>query len=404
MIKGIVRSARELYAIAVARNNKMWVAWGAGRRGYLFLREVRIHEIKNVYFYDANEQNMRGEKERIYIEDIKEKINEASFIITAENDKTVNEIVNQIMQLGSKSIYRYIPVDRGYLDEKLNKIGFYNGTKYQRILGDLEAKRIMEQRILDKSPFLFARWGEVEGNLVYGDRVNMFMESEINAAKNNAGFYPLDQGSIHRFAEIYADSARNIDILCVGLWFNKIEECYEWYSPNAILVNSIIKSPFWSETSWTWALRGKTVLIIHPFASLIQKQYQKRKQLFDTQDILPEMNLKVYQAVQSMGGNVEYSSWFEALEKMKKDISEMEFEVALIGCGGYGMPLAAYIKSKLEKKAIHIGGTLQLLFGIKGMRWDNHNLFCKLYNEYWVRPTEDLKPRNYKSVENGCYW
>lgn len=404
MLKGIIRNARELQDIDGTANNKKWVAWGAGKIGYLFLREVRIHELKNVYFYDSNEQNMRKEDERIVIEDIKENINELSFIISVANDKTADEIANQIFNLGSESIYRYIPVDRRYLEEKLYKIGFYNGSRYQKILGDLDAKILIERKILDESPFLFARWGEVEGNIVYGDRVNMLLESEIDAAQNNAGIYPIDKNSIHQFAEAYADSARDIDILCAGLWFKRIEECYEWYSPNAILVSSIIKSPFWSETSWTWTLRGKTVLIIHPFANLIQKQYQKRKQLFDSQDILPEMNLKVYQAVQSMGGNAEYSSWFEALEKMKKDISEMEFDVALIGCGGYGMPLGAYIKSKLEKKAIHIGGTLQLLFGIKGARWDNHNLFCELYNEHWVRPTEDLKPHNYKSVENGCYW
>ena len=116
------------------------------------------------------------------------------------------------------------------------------------------------------------------------------------------------------------------------------------------------------------------------------------------------MNLKVYQAVQSMGGSTEFSSWFDALDKMEKDISKIKFDVALIGCGAYGMPLAAFIKLKLHKKSIHIGGTLQLLFGIKGKRWDSSELFRALYNEYWVRPTEDLKPQNYKSVENGCYW
>ena len=40
------------------------------------------------------------------------------------------------------------------------------------------------------------------------------------------------------------------------------------------------------------------------------------------------------------------------------------FDIALIGCGAYGFPLAAFVKG-IGKKAVHIGGPLQLFFGIK---------------------------------------
>lgn len=91
---------------------------------------------------------------------------------------------------------------------------------------------------------------------------------------------------------------------------------------------------------------------------------------------------------------------------MQDDISHIDFDIALIGCGAYGMPLGAFIKSQMHKKAIHMGGTLQILFGIKGKRWEEngYDYQYKLYNEYWVRPTDDLKPKNYKDVEGGCYW
>ena len=49
-----------------------------------------------------------------------------------------------------------------------------------------------------------------------------------------------------------------------------------------------------------------------------------------------------------------------------------------------------------------IGGALQLLFGIKGRRWDRE--FSSIYNDAWVRPEENEKPRNANSVEGGCYW
>ena len=87
------------------------------------------------------------------------------------------------------------------------------------------------------------------------------------------------------------------------------------------MVSSALLYPFWERISWTNALKGKNVLVIHPFAELIEKQYEKRKYLFLGSDILPQMNLKAYKAVQSIGGNTEFGSWFHALEKMETDIS-----------------------------------------------------------------------------------
>lgn len=44
---------------------------------------------------------------------------------------------------------------------------------------------------------------------------------------------------------------------------------------------------------------------------------------------------------------------------------KINFDTAIIGCGAYGMPLAAQIKNA-GRQAIHLGGAVQLLFGIKG--------------------------------------
>ena len=50
-------------------------------------------------------------------------------------------------------------------------------------------------------------------------------------------------------------------------------------------------------------LRGKKVLVIHPFAETIQHQYeQKRTLLFKNPDVLPEFQLETIKAVQSLGG------------------------------------------------------------------------------------------------------
>ena len=77
--------------------------------------------------------------------------------------------------------------------------------------------------------------------------------------------------------------------------------------------------------------------------------------------------------------------------------------MAIIGAGAYGLPLAAHVK-RLGKKAVHLGGATQILFGIRGKRWDEMPFFQKLYNEHWVRPLPSEVPKDYQRVEGGCYW
>lgn len=223
--------------------------------------------------------------------------------------------------------------------------------------------------------------------------------------QENAGVFPATESIIKAYCGIIEDAAEKIDILSVFYWQKNLERWIEWYSLKASIVGSELQYPFFSNP-WTKALEGMKVLVIHPFANLIEKQYKKRDKLFKNNQVLPEFDLKTYQAVQSLGGNCEYRDWVQALNIMQDDISNIDFDIALIGCGAYGMPLGGFIKSKLHKKAIHMGGSLQILFGIKGRRWEanGYDYQHKLYNEYWVRPTDDLKPRNYKDVEGGCYW
>ncbi len=47
-----------------------------------------------------------------------------------------------------------------------------------------------------------------------------------------------------------------------------------------------------------------------------------------------------------------YETWFYALDAMCKKIDKIDFDIALIGAGGYGIFLAQYIKS-IRKKAMH---------------------------------------------------
>ena len=90
---------------------------------------------------------------------------------------------------------------------------------------------------------------------------------------------------------------------------------------------------------------------------------------------------------------------------MCNDIKKLDFDIALLGCGGYGLPLCNFIYDKLGKSAIYVGGAIQLLFGVYGNRWKTHNIIGPLIEKGgWIRPSNEEQPKNFKKIEGGCYW
>ena len=115
--------------------------------------------------------------------------------------------------------------------------------------------------------------------------------------------------------------------------------------------------------------------------------------------MLPDFELKTIKAVQTIAGQKsEFETWFDALESMKDQISKTDFDIAIIGCGAYGFPLASYVKD-LGKQAIHLGGVTQLLFGIKGKRWEEWEHYTELRKnngENWIF-TQDI-PKDFEKI------
>ena len=58
----------------------------------------------------------------------------------------------------------------------------------------------------------------------------------------------------------------------------------------------------------------------------------------------------------------------------------------------------------MGKSAIHMGGDLQLLFGIMGKRWEEDPFVQEMRNDYWIYPEKGDIPNNSNIVEDGCYW
>ena len=281
----------------------------------------------------------------------------------------------------------------------------YAGKKIQ---GHQEANDKIAQWIREGRSFAAGRFGSVELEAVWRSDWpynSKKREKILIQMKNNAGFFPEDPVLMQAFAKLMKHSCAQIDLLAV--WYNRMEDyVVDCYGENCQLTDLTALEPWYVKSPWTKALKGKRVLVIHPFVDTIKKQYEKRGYLFENKEILPEFAaLYTVKAVQTIAGanDDRFQNWFEALDWMAEEAMKTDFEVAIIGCGAYGFPLAARLK-EAGRSAVHMGGATQLLFGIKGKRWDNHPVIGKLYNEYWVRPGESEKPVGAEGVEDGCYW
>lgn len=218
-----------------------------------------------------------------------------------------------------------------------------------------------------------------------------------------AGLFPPTDEMMDRFGTRMLNDCREIDILAG--WLAGEKRLHALCFPHAKCLPLHDLEPFAFNHPWTSALKDKTVLLIHPFETTIRNQYAIRNRLFRNPQVLPEFTLKTYKSVQSLAGNsTGFQTWFEALEHMCREIDKIDFDIALIGAGAYGMPLAAHVK-RMGRKAVHMGGITQLLFGIKGGRWDHIPKYAKcLYNTHWSHPLPEDRPNNYQTVENGSYW
>ena len=246
----------------------------------------------------------------------------------------------------------------------------------------------------------FEQWLEIKA----GKRKNYSEKIQKNIALQ-AGFFPPTRGKINRFARELAEVVGHADIMAV--WFIRNEEkIMDRFCPQAQFIRLSSFAPFFFEQPWSRYLEGKKVLVVHPFEKSNRAQYAKRRRLFENEKILPDFELKTIKAVQSIADanyRMPFVDWFAALDYMKRQIAETDFDVAIIGAGAYGIFLADFCK-KLGKQAVHLAGATQMLFGISGKRWRDDPNCQRLFNDYWVSPLEEERPEGLEKVEGGCYW
>lgn len=301
----------------------------------------------------------------------------------------------------------------GAVNRRTLKIRFHKRKSIanKEIISDDSFEINLKKWLEGNKPFMVARYGSTEATMMFhmlGKECGA--QKEINPKYFHnlgtlSGFFPDDDSLLPRWMNCMKETSEQVDMLCywdTGYQEYLVKECCR---EDIILADLDNLQPFWREHPWTGALKGKKVLVIHPFTETIQSQYRNRKEIWENEEILPDFELITVKAVQTIAGSKDdrFDTWFEALEYMYQEGMKYDFDVAIISCGAYGMPLAAKFKAA-GKQAIHWGGMAQIWFGIKGGRWDNNPRVNKFYNEFWVRPSDNETPLKNKNVEGGCYW
>ncbi len=128
---------------------------------------------------------------------------------------------------------------------------------------------------------------------------------------------------------------------------------------------------------------GKKLLIVSPFEESIKFNSNRIDEIFKSFSF-PKTEVLIQRTPITYAGLpaefYPHNNWFETVDWLKDRISHLDFDLALLSCGSYAMPIGCFIEKSLQRKAIYIGGVLQLMFGILGRRYADNTFFTDMLN------------------------
>ena len=235
----------------------------------------------------------------------------------------------------------------------------------------------------------------------------------ISLMQTHDGIYCTSENDVELYTRLYNKGMKESTyISCFDTLYAAEQNAYLQIKAQSKGLDYRVLEPFYMLEEglkpWSHELLGKKVLIIHPFVETFKEQMAKGWSFFEDRSIfLPGQELLYYKAYNTLANNRLHKNWFETFRIMCNDIKALDFDVALLGCGGYGIPLCQYIHGTLKKSAIYVGGGLQLLFGVSGKRWLTQPIIKREAGRpgsLWTRPSEAERIQGNTMIEGGCYW
>ncbi len=277
-------------------------------------------------------------------------------------------------------------------------------TTRGNFLSSIEANDYIYTALREGRPFFAGRFGN--GEILIINRYLMIKYGIVKQYKDahlSSLIFPGDEATISRFAALNLEASRNLDLL--AQWSLVCDNYIrKTTAKNAKICSLSALEPYCVNNPWSYGLEGKRVVVISPFSKSIREQFAKREYIFKDKRVLPDFQLRTIQSIMILSGQTSslYHNWFEALDYLYDETCKTDFDVAILGCGPYSMPLASMIKD-MGKQVINMGGATQILFGIRGRRWDQQSFFQGLYNDSWIYPIE-MPPENSEILDSSCYW
>tara|TARA_B110000285_G_scaffold175365_1_gene196688 strand:+ start:267 stop:1199 length:933 start_codon:yes stop_codon:yes gene_type:complete len=288
--------------------------------------------------------------------------------------------------------------------------------RHDTILNAQQAHHQLHDLIMEQTPSAIGKVGSVELLAIKHWRRHANDEKALATADGkrvcyklykNAGVFPESQDSYTDFCQTFIATLAQMDQLAP--WFLKGERAtLKKYAPQAQLISiePLFLNPIGSTNPdhWTQSLRHKTILAVSPFTTTIEEQFARKELIWQGEyPLLPTCALKTLRVpLAASVAPSSYSDWLTGLDALKNQMADIDFDVALIGAGAWSLPLATHAK-KLGKIGIHLGGATQILFGIKGNRWEKGGE-PDYYNDSWVRPSAAETPSEVNKIEGACYW
>ncbi len=249
-------------------------------------------------------------------------------------------------------------------------------------------------------PISIVRMGNVEAQQMLTDKIT----SQI---QTNAGFFGTEEDMI-KWKSMFFRSLMTADCNLRVYTCNSFLVCDQVTQKLNLWIPTlpyIEKVDFWF--SLINAIQTDKIGFVSYFKKDIERQLSKMKWIYPAKKnkahcLKDASKWKIIYSENTIKGNEpKDKSWFDVLDDLVARCLEKDCDVYFISCGCYGLILCDKLK-EAGKKAIYVGGLLQLLFGLKGKRWDEREEINEYYNKYWVYP--QTKPERWKEIEGGCYW
>lgn len=293
----------------------------------------------------------------------------------------------------------------------------------------------LSQKIAEGVPFAAGKLGTAECDVIafYLAHRQVSMPDNLpyphQILKNiflNAGLFPATEAT----ADAYA-------LYMVTTVLPMIDGIAEWNPCTPLNENLILNhharlavrfparslEPYYSEkpeNRWTLVATGGTepkrpLVVVSPFAESIKAQWGYQDRVWSTGPRIWISDAKI-ETVRagyspSLAGTgsgawprgVQEGGWHAAIRWMADSVAAKSPKLAIVGCGALSLPLCVALKTR-GIAAIHTGGATQILFGIKGSRWETHSVISTFFNDAWIRPSTAEIPTHAEHVEGGCYW